>query len=99
MTSSQFLEAAMLCSFSVGWYFSIAKMLRTRQASGKSATFVVLICAGYTAGCMAKIIDWQDGAPLDPVIWVYVWNLMVTSADLALVLVLTRRAQRHRAAA
>jgi hypothetical protein len=99
MTTPQLLEAAMLCSFSVGWYFSIAKMLRTGQASGKSAMFVLLICTGYSAGCAAKVLNWQDGDSFDPVIWVYVWNLMVTSADLALVLVLTRRARGHRAAA
>jgi hypothetical protein len=99
MTASQLFEAAMLCSFSAGWLASIATMLRTGRPSGKSAVFVLLTCAGYSAGCTAKLLSWQNGAPLDPVIWVYFFNLMLNSADLTLVVVLTRRAQRHRAAA
>ena len=86
MIASEFLEAAMLLSFSISWYWSIAKMLRTRVAAGKSALFVVLICAGYVAGVGSKGAAWMAGEPLSPLIWLYAWNLCVTLFDLALVM-------------
>ncbi|WP_238547737.1 hypothetical protein [Meridianimarinicoccus roseus] len=89
----QTYEAAMLISFSVSWYWSIAKMVRTGQAAGKSAFFVVLICCGYIAGVASKLEVWQATGILSPLIWLYLWNLVVTGIDLVLVLVLTRRAQ------
>jgi hypothetical protein len=90
MPASDALEAAMLICFSISWYWSIAKMLRTRVAAGKSAFFVVLICTGYVAGVVSKAMAWEAGAALSPLIWLYAWNLCVTLADLALVLHFSR---------
>jgi hypothetical protein len=86
MPVSDGLEALMLVCFSISWYWSIAKMLRTRVAAGKSAFFVVLICTGYVFGVASKLIAWQGGGPLSPLVWLYAWNLCVTLADLALVI-------------
>lgn len=93
------LEAAMLISFSLSWYWSIAKMLSTGQAAGKSAFFVVLICTGYVAGIASKLVSLQATGALGPLVWLYAWNLAVTAFDLFLVIVLTRRTAGSRAAA
>ena len=94
MTGSGFLEAFMLICFSAGWYWSIARMIRVRAAVGKSACFVVLVCAGYLSGILAKAMLWWETGDLSPLILLYAWNLCVTAFDLALVLYFTRAA-RH----
>ncbi len=86
MTYADLFEAAMLISFSVSWYWSIARMLRTRMAAGKSAAFVALICCGYVFGIAAKWLAWQATGVWTPLILLYAWNLCVTLFDLALVL-------------
>ena len=86
------LEGVMLFSFSFSWYWSIAKMLRTGQAAGKSALFVALICSGYVTGVASKIVGYETTGVLSPLIWLYLWNLAVTLFDLYLVLRLTRSA-------
>lgn len=87
------LEASMLIAFSVGWYLSIAKMLVTRVAAGKSVCFVLLVCLGYAAGIGAKWIEFTSGGALNPVIYLYGWNLLVCLFDLLLVIHFTRRAR------
>lgn len=91
MQQQEVFEALMLLCFSCSWYFSIARMLCVRRASGKSAQFVVLICTGYVFGIAAKYFDWQATGALSPVVWLYAWNLLVTGFDLALVLHFSRR--------
>ncbi len=94
MTASGVLEAVMLICFSAGWYWSIARMLRVRAAVGKSPCFVVLVCAGYLSGILAKLTLWWETGELDLLILLYAWNCCVTALDLVLVLHFTRMA-RH----
>ncbi len=82
----------MLASFSVSWYWSIAKMLRTKVAAGKSVNFVLMICFGYTLGISSKLVAWQETGELSSLIWVYTWNLLVTSFDAMLVVRYSRSA-------
>ena len=82
---AEVFEAFMLLSFSVSWYCSIWKMLRTRTAAGKSFAFVCLICTGYLAGIAAKLTVWQTTGHLAPVVALYCWNFLVTSFDAWLV--------------
>ncbi|MEO1776873.1 MAG: hypothetical protein AAFS07_18185 [Pseudomonadota bacterium] len=58
MLIHEYLEGVMLFCFSIGWYWSIAKMLRTRQAIGKSPCFVTLITIGYGLGALSKGAYW-----------------------------------------
>ena len=85
MNVQEYLEGLMLISFSVGWYWSIARMLRTRQSAGKSAGFVVLVCCGYVFGLTSKLLLWQSGGVFSLLVFVYGWNLIVTAFDLFLV--------------
>lgn len=79
------LEAAMLFCFSASWYCSIATMLRTRRASGKSAAFVALVVTGYAFGIASKLLAWEPGTYISPLVYLYAWNFGVTLFDLYLV--------------
>ena len=92
MSTIELLEGLMLVSFSVSWYWSIAKMLRTRTASGKSLNFVLMICFGYVLGVSSKLVAWQEYGALSPLVWVYAWNLLVTAFDAVLVVHYSRPA-------
>lgn len=94
---AHYLEAAMLTAFSVSWYCSIWKMLRTRRACGKSLGFVLLICAGYVCGIGSKLVLYHETGTWSGLIYLYVWNLAVTAFDAWLVLHFTSRAARGRA--
>lgn len=95
MSITDIFETLMLLSFSVSWYWSIAHMLRTHHASGKSPAFVILICTGYVFGMIAKVSIWQDTGALSPIIYLYAWNLIVTLFDLFLVVHFNRRDARQ----
>ena len=91
LPTANLLETLMLVAFSIGWYLSIAKMLVTRTAQGKSAGFVVLVLIGYAAGASAKLLRAAEGGALDWVVFIYLWNGLVCAVDLALVLRYQRR--------
>ena len=86
---SPMLEAAMLGAFSVSWYCSIWKMLRTRQAAGKSLGFVLLICFGYVCGIASKLVLQYETGVWSGLILLYTWNLLVTGFEAWLVFTLS----------
>jgi len=92
MTTIEALEGLMLVSFSVSWYWSIAKMVRTKVAAGKILYFVLMICFGYVLGISSKLVAWQEFGELSALIWVYAWNLLVTAFDAFLVVRYSRSA-------
>ena len=96
MSSS--VEAAMLGAFSLSWYCSIWKMLRTRQAAGKSLGFVLLICFGYVFGIASKLTLYWDTGIWSAVVLLYVWNLLVIGFDAYLVVRFGRPAALQTAA-
>lgn len=81
----------MLASFTAGWYWSIASMLRSRKPYGKSAPFVACTVTGYVFGLTAKLLAWQQGGVLSDVAFVYIWNLTLTAIDLILVVHFSRQ--------
>ena len=91
MIQPEILEGSMLIAFSVSWYWSIGKMLKVKQAAGKSLFFVVLICCGYSLGIGSKLVLWIQTSDLSPLLWLYVWNLGVTLFDLFLVVHYSRK--------
>lgn len=85
MSTIEILEGLMLISFSVSWYWSIAKMLETRKASGKSLNFVLMISVGYALGIASKLVAWRQLGDVSPLIYLYAWNFLVTVVDALLV--------------
>ena len=78
------LEMTMLAAFSIGWYFSIFKMLRTGNAAGKSMSFILLVFLGYACGTAAKALHWAETGDGFGVMMVFAWNALVVAADAAL---------------
>ena len=79
-------EILMLVCFGVSWPLSIAKALRTRQVSGKSPAFMVVVCLGYLSGMLHKVyfdLDW--------VISLYALNFVMVAIDLGLYLKYSRQ--------
>ena len=72
-------EALMLVCFGIGWPVSILKALRTQEVKGKSPLFMGIIWLGYLSGIIHKLTQSPD-----PVIALYIFNLIMISIDLLL---------------
>ncbi len=72
-------EAIMLICFGISWPMSIAKSLRTKVVAGKSPVFMAIVCLGYASGVVHKLVY-----QLDPIIALYVLNMIFVAVDLYL---------------
>ncbi len=86
MSTVDILQALMFFSFSTSWYWSIAKLLRTKSATGKSLIFALMVCVGYGLGIASLVLARESGGELNPLIYVFSWNLTVTIIDALLVI-------------
>jgi hypothetical protein len=72
-------EAVMLICFGVSWPVSITKAIRTKVVVGKSPLFMTIVCFGYVAGIIHKLLYSRD--------WItalYALNLVMVAIDLIL---------------
>lgn len=76
----------MLVCFGASWPFSVYKTWKTKTSQGKSLIFLVLVIIGYLGGITHKILYSRD-----IVIYLYVLNTLLVSADLMLCLKYARR--------
>lgn len=72
-------EVVMLLCFGASWPFALHKTWKTKNVSGKSVVFLSLIVIGYAAGVVHKLMHLPD-----PVVWLYVLNGIMVSAELCL---------------
>lgn len=72
-------EAIMLICFGAAWPFSIYRSYKSKAIAGKSGIFLFIVLAGYIAGVLHKILYDPD-----PVLWLYVINSAMVTADIAL---------------
>ncbi|MBQ7113656.1 MAG: hypothetical protein IJO10_05395 [Clostridia bacterium] len=72
-------EAVMLLCFGLAWPISLVKSYRSRSTGGKSPLFSVAIIVGYISGIIHKLMFNPD-----IVMALYILNLLMVSADLAL---------------
>ncbi len=79
LKSMSIYEAGMLICFGASWPFAVRKTFITKSVKGKSKFFLFLIILGYVFGIVHKVMN-----SLDIVIWLYVINLLLVSADLFL---------------
>jgi hypothetical protein len=87
MAPATCLEAAMLVCFGVAWPVATVRMWLRRRAEGQGLAFTGIILCGYAAGAGAKLVDVPSDAGLaamDPVLWLYLVNLVWVAANLAL---------------
>ncbi|MBK0398434.1 hypothetical protein H0I76_04475 [Limibaculum sp. M0105] len=78
----QVLESGVLVVVSLIWYGSLWGVIARRKATPVRPAIVTLICAGLLVGIASKLSEFAGGAPLDPLVWLHVFNLMVVFADL-----------------
>jgi lipopolysaccharide export LptBFGC system permease protein LptF len=74
------LETTMLICFGFSWPMNVYKNYRARTAKSMSLGFILLIICGYLAGISAKIVSGR----INYVLAVYVFNLIMVSANLAI---------------
>ena len=72
-------EIIMLLCFGMAWPFSIYKSYTSKQTQGKSVVFLIVIVIGYLSGIIHKLIYSRDW-----VVLLYILNLFMVSADIAL---------------
>jgi hypothetical protein len=72
-------EILMLVCFGASWPFAVAKTYKTKNVKGKSIIFLSLVVIGYICGVAHKLIYHPD-----LVVWLYVLNGVMVSADIAL---------------
>ena len=74
-----FFEAGMLVCFGMAWPISLYKSYKSRSTGGKSPFFSMVIILGYLLGITHKILYNYDFVMI-----LYIINLVMVSADLAL---------------
>ena len=72
-------EITMLLCFASAWPFSIWKSYKSRQNSGKSIIFLLIVLVGYIAGMLHKIFYNLDG-----VFYLYLFNFWLVFVDTVL---------------
>ena len=80
MTLLGFLEAGMLFCFGFAWPFNIYKSYKARANVGKSLLFLIVIWMGYMLGIFYKALSPNT----DFVLWLYIINIIMVSADIVL---------------
>lgn len=83
-------EIIMLACFGMAWPFSIYKSYKSRETSGKSVWFLIVIVIGYIAGIINKLLYNPDA-----VVYLYALNMVMVSADIALYFRNKRYQQRN----
>jgi len=84
------LEFGMLLCFGASWPCNLYKLWITKSARGVSFPFLALVFAGYVFGLANKLLtaaDWVAG--------VWLANLLMVGAALALAFVYARRENRQ----
>ena len=69
-------EIIMLLCFGAAWPFSIYKSIKSKSTKGKSIVFLVVLMVGYTSGILNKLFY-----NMDPVIYLYIINLIMVGID------------------
>lgn len=80
---AQIFEVLMLICFGISWPISVVKSIKSKSAKGKSLVFTAVIIVGYICGIASKIA----AGHLTYVLWLYVFNLVVVTLDMAVSIV------------
>ena len=90
---AEILEIIMIVSFGASWPMNVMKSYKARTAKGKSVAFLGLILFGYVAGITSKLVNEAYMATFAQkwyVLFFYVLNFIMVSADLAMYIRNTR---------
>ena len=84
---SEIFEIVMLVTFGASWPLNVMKSYKARTTKGKSLPFLLLIFIGYAAGILSKLVNPAYMAVIAEkwyVLFFYVLNFIMVSADLAM---------------
>lgn len=84
---AEILEVIMILSFGASWPLNVVKSYRARTTKEKSLGFLSLIFFGYVAGIISKLVNESYMAAFAEkwyVLFFYVLNILMVSADLVL---------------
>lgn len=76
---SELFEVFMLVCFGISWPISVIKSIKSRSSQGKSLAFTIVIIIGYICGIISKV----TAGNTTYVLWLYIFNLVIVSIDLA----------------
>lgn len=88
---AQIFEVLMLICFGISWPISVVKSIKSKSAKGKSLVFTAVIIVGYICGIASKIA----AGHLTYVLWLYVFNLVAVTLDMAISIVNKRKHSRN----
>ncbi len=77
-------EAIMLLCFGSAWPFSIAKLIKSKTAGGKSIFFLVIIIIGYICGIIYHYILFLERGYWVNVVYLYAFNALMVFIDFLL---------------
>ena len=80
---NEFCSAAMLLCFGASWPFNIIKLWKARSTKNASLPFYLLIWGGYVIGLVGRIAAGKVWGAANWAFWVYVLDLIMLSAALA----------------
>ncbi len=84
MSDPSFFEFGMLACFGFSWPFAIIKTVRTKNPTGKSRGFFILVMVGYLLGCISRVM--RTNSLIDSVLWLYIVDLLMVVTDFILCL-------------
>ena len=77
-------EGIMILCFGVSWPVAVWKTLKTKNVSGISIFFLWFVFTGYVSGVMFKLVEAMGNGYVNPVIILYVFNLVLVGTEVAL---------------
>ena len=77
-------EGIMILCFGVSWPVAVWKTLKTKNVSGISVFFLWFVFTGYVSGVMFKVVEAMGNGHVNPVIILYVFNLVLVGTEVAL---------------
>lgn len=89
MLVSELLESLMLVSFSTSWFWLIRKVWREHDSRSMSKAFPIMVAVGCLFGLASKIALYVATGFLSYLVLIYAWNVIVSLAQLYLIVKLS----------
>ena len=77
-------EGIMIFCFGISWPAAVIKTFKTKSVKGISAIFLWFIFTGYVSGIFFKISVTMVSGYINPVIGLYIFNLVLVGTELVL---------------
>ncbi len=77
-------EGLMILCFGVSWPVAVWKTLKTKNVSGISIFFLWFVFFGYVSGVMFKLVEAVGNGYVNPVIILYLFNLVLVGTEVIL---------------